>query len=95
MQVNVPEMEKQRRESILKNGKYAQLEIILERGGNSPVCNISLKNVSTKDVAFLIVSMKETTKQLINLYPEAGLLSLAMEVGGQAFNKNNNKILDI
>ena len=40
MQINIPEYEKQKRESILNSGQYAKMEVIIGKNDNLPVVTL-------------------------------------------------------
>lgn len=76
--VDIPEMEKQRYDSIKASGKYAELNILIgaedERTENgniskSPVVSTSMRNCSSEEVACLYVTLKAVLQSLRRRYP--------------------------
>ena len=43
MKINYEEYEKQRKEMILKEGKYCKAEVLLAKDDNMPIVNVELK----------------------------------------------------
>ena len=73
--INVEEYEKQRRESILKNGEYARIELILAHEQNVPFCSTELYKVSSMDVAKFLSALQATLEQLKEEFPQEYMLS--------------------
>lgn len=76
MSMNLREFEKQRRESILKKGGYAKLEIIIpENLAEEPYSNMQTNNVSRITVAKLLLSIEGTLEQLKKDYAREYVLA--------------------
>ncbi len=76
MEIDIDELEIQRREQIIKNGKYAKLEIIVSQDENEPPsCNIHMKEINKKTIAKLILIVRETLKSLEEEFPAESLYS--------------------
>lgn len=71
MQVDYKELNKQRKEQILKDGKYCSAEIIIGSKEENPIMEIKLKNVGSKEVAILMLTMKEAIVALVKKDPVA------------------------
>lgn len=85
MQVNIPEYEKQKRESILSSGQYAKMEVIIGKNDNLPVVILEARKVTSKEMAYLITSLKQTMEVIIKQDPIAGLLSLGMGANSEIY----------
>lgn len=83
IEIDYKELEKQRRDMILKEGKYCRAEILLGRNDNMPIVNIELKHVKSQDVAKLCVSIKELVNHMKKQYP------LEYMLGKQMFKTKN------
>ena len=71
MQVDYKELNKQRKEQILKDGKYCNAEITIGSKEENPIMEIKLKNVGSKEVAILMLKMKEAIVTLAKKDPAA------------------------
>lgn len=69
--IDVPEMERQRREKILESGKYLQLEIIIGKNETTPVAQMKIKNITSMEMANLLGAMEEIKKTIIQKDPFA------------------------
>lgn len=78
MKINYEEYEKQRREMILKEGKYCKAEVLLAKDDNMPIVNIELKGVKFYDVAKLCVSLEELLNHMKKNYPLEYMMSKKM-----------------
>lgn len=91
MKVNIPEMEKQRREYIIKTGKYAEVHVTVGQDTN-PVCNITVKGVGNEEVALLIATLNAMISTISKTAPYAAELSKQIEISGQSYDAKNNKV---
>ena len=71
MQVDYKELKKQRKEQILKGGKYCSAEITICEKEENPIMEIEVKNVGSKEVAILMLTMKEAIIALAKKDPLA------------------------
>lgn len=78
MEVNSKELLKQREESIIKNGKYCQVKVLVGVNDKKPVSNIEVKKVSPIEVAILISTLRETIVSIAKRNPFAYELSKRM-----------------
>ena len=86
MEIDIDELEIQRREQIIKNGKYAKLEIIVSQDDvENPSCSVHMKGINGKPVASLILTVRKTLEALEKEFPEAAIYS-------KLFMSSNTKI---
>ena len=78
IKIDYEELEKQRRDMILKEGKYCKAEILLAKDDNMPIVNIELKGVKSHDVAKLCVSLEELLNHMKKNYPLEYMMSKKM-----------------
>ena len=88
--INVPEMERQRYESIKNSGEYAELKILVgvendkSKDGvasKSPIVTTSMHNCGPEEVACLYVTLKTALNSLRNRFPlECFMGEVTMEV---------------
>ena len=71
MEIDFNELQKQRKEEILKSGKYCKAEIIIGKCDNMPIAHIEVEKVSSKEVALLMGTMKEMIVSLAKKDPAA------------------------
>lgn len=71
MEINFEELKKQKKESILKEGKYCGAEILIGRGDMQPISEIVIKGVSDFEIAILIKSLEILVESLKKKYPRA------------------------
>lgn len=64
IEVNYAEYEKQRKESILKGGKYVKFELILEHSGDTPYCDLQCRRIDGIDIAKFLLAMETTLEKL-------------------------------
>lgn len=89
MKIDILECEKQRRESILKSGKYARMEIIVPVAEEAPVIKVEVQGVSSKEIALLLATVKPTVAAIIEKDPLAGLIATRIDVEGMVYNIEN------
>lgn len=102
--VNIPEMEKQRYESIKNSGKYAELKILVgvENDGSkngvaskSPIVTTSMHNCGPEEVACLYLTLKTVLNSLKNKFPmECFMGEMTMDVqdmGSIDLNENEEE----
>lgn len=94
MEIDVEELQKQRKEEIFKEGKYVLAEIVIPEEGE-PIISCCIRKANVKKIVKLIVGMKILTKQLIKKYPLAGILSLNMDACGIVYNEEKTKTGEI
>lgn len=91
MQINIPEYEKQKRESILDSEQYVRMEVLIGKEDNIPVVTLEARKVTSKEMAYLITSLKETIKTIIKKDPMAGVLSLRMGANSEIYEDNQKE----
>lgn len=69
IKIDYEEYEKQRREMILKEGKYCRAEVLLAKDDNMPIVNVELKAVKSHDVAKLCLSLEKLLEYMKKTYP--------------------------
>ena len=86
MKIDIKELDNQRKEKIIKSGKYAKVEIIVSEDiKESPICWVTVSNGEA--IAALILTVKETLKNLEKEYPAEALYSkLCMGCKSEMFN---------
>lgn len=76
--IDIPELEKQRYESIKKSGKYAELKILVEAENHKsedgtvnklPIVTTSLCNCGPEEISCLYITLKATLRLLRNRFP--------------------------
>lgn len=68
-------LQEQRKEEILKKGKYAMLEIIVDPDDNVPIACLTVRKVGSKDIASLIGVLKAQLEAMKQEYPAEYMLS--------------------
>lgn len=91
MKIDIEECEKQRRESILKSGKYARMEIIVPIKGERPVVNIEAQEASSKEIALLLAIIKPSVAAIIEKDPIAGLIAANIKLKGMLYKGDNKE----
>ena len=80
MEIDFKELQKQRKEEMIKSGQYARVEIITKRENGQeksiPYCETNLKHCTTADVMDLLATMDSVKKMLIKKVPRAALYKL-------------------
>ena len=71
MKINIEELQKQRKEAILKSGKYCKAEIVIGKNDHSPIMCVDAKHVGAKEIALLMLSLRETIVDLAKKKPFA------------------------
>lgn len=71
MEIDFEELNKQRKESILKKGKYCGVEILIGRGDMQPIADILINGVSDFEIAILMKSLETIIESLKAKYPIA------------------------
>lgn len=59
MEIDFSELQKQRKEEIIKSGNYCKAEIVIGKNDNMPIAQIEVEKISSKEVALLMGTMKE------------------------------------
>lgn len=84
----------QRREDVLKNGKYAKAEIIIEKNSQMPLSNIELNKCGPIEISKLYVTMKGMIEYLEENYMEeclVGKLLFGLEDMGHEITEIEDK----
>lgn len=68
-------LQEQRREEILKKGKYAMLELIVDPDDNVPIACLTVRKAGSKDIASLIGVLKAQLEAMKKEYPIEYMLS--------------------
>ena len=68
---NVKEFNKQRSEEIYKNGKYAELRILVGYKETIPISELDIKEVAAEDIARLICATDSQLEHIMRICPEA------------------------
>ena len=80
MEIDFKELQKQRKEEMIKSGQYARVEIVTKRENGQeesiPYCETNLNNCTTTDVMDLLATMDSVKKMLIKKVPQAALYKL-------------------
>lgn len=80
MEIDFTELQKQRKEEMIKSGQYARIEIITKRENGQeesiPYCETNLNHCTTSDVMDLLATMDSIKKILIKKVPQAALYKL-------------------
>lgn len=71
MYVDFEELSKQKKEQILKSGQYCSMEVIIGKNDRSPIMNICVEQVGSKEIALLMLTMKDAIVQLAKKDPLA------------------------
>lgn len=77
---NKKEFEKQYKENIYNSGKYIECTVLVGSGEEVPVAHIEGGNITTEDLARLIISMKLQIKELTDRFPEVKDVMKNMQV---------------
>lgn len=85
---NAKEFNKQRSEEIYKNGKYAELRVLVGRKETIPISELSIKEVTVEDIARLICATKNQLEYIMRLCPEA--FELAEYMHGEELYREEN-----
>lgn len=91
LNVNIEELEKQRREEILKSGRFCLAEVIVGKGDREPIAHIAVENVSPIEVGTLILVLEQMVKTLIEKEPEAYLFAKQMNCKINTIEKTNEE----
>lgn len=79
IEVDIVNYEFQRKEAVLKNKKYARIEVIV--GDNEqPIVEIELKDIGTIELTALILTTKSALKELEKNYPEVEKIKKLMTI---------------
>lgn len=79
MKVDYKELEKQRREKILKSDNYARYEIIIpEETDETPYGTIELHNVNKQSLVKLMLSIEDSLEKMKKEYSELYILGKIM-----------------
>jgi len=68
---DVKEFNKQRSEEIYKNGKYAELRILVGYNETIPISELDIKEVKVEDIARLICAVDNQLEHIMHICPEA------------------------
>ncbi len=87
MKVNIQEYENQRKEKMIQSNHYIKAEIVISKDDFcEPYTRIELKNVSSKEVAALILVLERIAEQIKRKDPSANLISKLLDSDTQTFS---------
>lgn len=81
MEIDFNELQKQRKEEIIKSGNYCKAEIVIGKNENMPIAQIEVEKISSKEVALLMGTMKEMIVALAKKDPAAYYIFQNMQFG--------------
>lgn len=89
MKINIEELQKQRKEAILKSGKYCKAEIVIGKNDPSPIMCVDVKHVGTKEMALLMLSLRETIVELAKKEPFAYYIMQNLKIETQFIEEDD------
>lgn len=79
MEVDIKEMQKQRKEEILKSGKYALVEVVVGENEICPIGRVEMRKISLTDKAKVILTLDSILEHIIRKEPEAFEIAKGMK----------------
>lgn len=79
MEFNVEELMKQRKEEILKSGKYVRCEIVVGCDDDIPYMNLEATGVGIKQILRLLAGIKTIKDSLFDKYPSLKFIDKVVE----------------
>lgn len=78
--VDLPELQRQRKRSLINSGKYCLAEVIVGKDDDFPLAHIEVEKVSTKEVARLIKTMEILIQEVSKRDPLASIMARSINV---------------
>lgn len=92
VEINFVEMQKQRKEEILKSGVYGLLEVVVGENEKAPIAHMEIRKLNALDKAKIILSIETLLVNFIIKEPEA--YKIAKELGTKAEFLNTEELID-
>lgn len=73
--IDYDELSKQRKEAILATGEYVSVEIIIGSDDYEPITSFKASNITDNEIAYMILALNETKKQLCKKFPKASYIA--------------------